>query len=591
MTGRLLGEGQLDCLMVDSREDAWVEWLTNTTQTQVPTTIVWMTLAEYIGQMNHGPVQSEHRKRLGRLGYDMQFWHMKAELHGAALHQDCLATIYTLRHRSDGCGPKPPRRMGNRLPTTQASDKYAATYHPCVVRECIGESPVFSASGPMPDKINAWIETDKGVRRLQAEELAKAKGLPKEWLSPLGTSNKGAFSWAQGATCSHLWSAVLDTIAEWIDERRPELKSSGVPLPTTRARPRKQRRARAKNQKDLTPVKAQQLDWEWELPELSPGGAWYRERVASLNAATAGHEEADRLRAEGFEILARHRENYTQAGPRILQLIWWEFPPESWEAIREGSSMNFMVTPEREIKANSEFNEVELAVAIKFFDELIALKVLIPATEPLKANCPLFCVEKPHKAGAYRCIADAKLGGQNQCMAKDPVYLSRADDILPRLYSGGFSAVADASKHFHNFKTRPDERHVLGCIHPGEGSEWIYAGLPMGTTNSPAIACRQGNSGLRRMREQESIFQGHPHKNTWRGNLSGQGYDEGLGHGRIVLSEDGEPVALVFSMVDDFLVHAHTQERAMEAFSVFMDHSVRLGFICQPIKTSPPSQI
>jgi hypothetical protein len=265
-----------------------------------------------------------------------------------------------------------------------------------------------------------------------------------------------------------------------MDERIPELKPRSVPRPTTRARPHKKRRARAKNQKEFTPVKEPQLVWECEPPDLSPGGAWHQERLASLEAVTAGLEEADHLRAEGVEILARHQENYTQAGPRILQLIWWEFPPESWEAIREGSSMNFMVTPKGEIKANSEFNEAELAVAIKFFDELIALKVLIPATEPLKANCPLFCVEKPHEAGAYRCIADAKLGGQNQCMAKDPVYLSRADDILPRLYSGGFSAVADASKHFHNFKTRPDERHYLGCIHPGDGSEWIYAGSPWG---------------------------------------------------------------------------------------------------------------
>jgi hypothetical protein len=134
-----------------------------------------MTPADYLGQVNHKPIQSEHRKRLGRLGYDMQFWHMKAELHGAALHQDRLATIYTRRHKSNGGGPKPPRVMSlpprpmrnllmpvgvpggawNRLPMTQVSDKYAVTYHPRVVRECIGESPVFSASGPMPDKINA----------------------------------------------------------------------------------------------------------------------------------------------------------------------------------------------------------------------------------------------------------------------------------------------------------------------------------------------------------------------------------------------------------------------------------------------------
>jgi hypothetical protein len=114
--------------------------------------------------------------------------------------------------------------------------------------------------------------------------------------------------------------------------------------------------------------------------------------------------------------------------------------------------------------------EEECTVATKFVDELIRLRVLVPAEE-LEGTCPLFCVAKPHEPGAYRCIADAKAGGHNQCMGKDPVYLVRAEAILPRLYTGGWSGVADASKHFHNFKTRKDERKYLGCLHPNDGSQ------------------------------------------------------------------------------------------------------------------------
>jgi hypothetical protein len=283
--------------------------------------------------------------------------------------------------------------------------------------------------------------------------------------------------------------------------------------------------------------------------------------------------------------------NYTKDGPELLQLLWWEFPPESWTAIREGSSMNFVVVANGELKANSPFNEAELQVAIRFFDELIALEVLIPATEELKVSCPLFCVAKPREPEAYRCIADAKSGGQNQCMAKDPVYLSRIEDILPRLYTDGWSAVADASKHFHNFKTQPDKRQYLGCIHPGNGSPWVYDGLPMGATNSPVIACQLGNSGLRKLRQNYPLFQGRPIEDTWRRNLSSHEYIDRVGHGQVAIGEDGEPVALVFSMVDDFFVHTGTQERAGRAFSSFMDQSVKLGFICQHIKTSPPTQV
>jgi hypothetical protein len=43
-------------------------------------------------------------------------------------------------------------------------------------------------------------------------------------------------------------------------------------------------------------------------------------------------------------------------------------------------------------------------------------------------------------------------------------------------------------------------------------------------------------------------------------------------------------------MVDDLLVHGVNKEQTGRAFSVFMDHSVKLGFIYQPLKTSPPAR-
>jgi hypothetical protein len=175
-------------------------------------------------------------------------------------------------------------------------------------------------------------------------------------------------------------------------------------------------------------------------------------------------------------------------------------------------------------------------------------------------------------------------------MGKDPVYLVRTEDILPRLYTGGWLAVADASKHFHNFKTLKGERQYLGCIHPKDESKWVYRGPPMRTTNSPAIACRLGNSGVRKLRDDNPNFSGRVIENTWRNSLTGTAYQEKVGHGRVELKEDGTPVALIFSMVDDFLVHGPDKETTKQAFTDFMNHSVCLGFICQHIKTSPPAQ-
>jgi hypothetical protein len=253
--------------------------------------------------------------------------------------------------------------------------------------------------------------------------------------------------------------------------------------------------------------------------------------------------------------------------------------------------MNFLISQEGELVLNSVMDDVEQEAAGRSIDELISLGVLLLATGPLRANCPLFCVDKPNQPGQKRCIADMKRGGQNACIGKDPVYLSQKETILPRLYPGGYSAVADASKQFHNFKTKPSERLYLGCIHPITGAELVWAGLPMGAANSPAISCRITNSALRMIREREPVFQGHIDTNTWRDAMAGNDYDVRKGHGRILMGADGLPVALLWVMVDDYLVHAPTKRKCCEAFSVFMDQMLRMGFICQPVKTSPPQQV
>ena len=333
-------------------------------------------------------------------------------------------------------------------------------------------------------------------------------------------------------------------------------------------------------------------EWGWTPPDLSANGTWYNERVRNLETATAGWENQTEVMADGLRALEIHRKNYTEAGPQYLQLLWWEFPREHREAIRVGSSMNFLVTPSGELEMNSDFEDPEqLETATNFFDELIKLGVLRPATTPLRANCPLFLVAKPGQAGQWRCIADCKRGGQNACSGKDPVYLSRAADILPRLYSGGWSAVADASKHFHNFPTRTDEQQYLGCIHPKTGLRYHYGSLPMGCSNAPAIACRIGNSVLRLLRRESGEYQGTPVENSWRQSLADGTYLPGKGHGRIIMGEDGEPAALIWGHVDDYFVHAATREKCTRAFNSFMDLTVRLGFICQKVKTSPPAQV
>jgi hypothetical protein len=99
-------------------------------------------------------------------------------------------------------------------------------------------------------------------------------------------------------------------------------------------------------------------------------------------------------------------------------------------------------------------------------------------------------------------------------MGKDPVYLVQKETMLWNLYAGGWTAIADASKQFHNFPTHPTERKYLGRIHPVTEEKLAYAGVPMGTTNSPFIACRINNSALRQLVNECDLFSGTPQPNS-----------------------------------------------------------------------------
>jgi hypothetical protein len=67
----------------------------------------------------------------------------------------------------------------------------------------------------------------------------------------------------------------------------------------------------------------------------------------------------------------------------------------------------------------------------------------------------------------------------------DPVRHLRPGDILPHLYTDGWSAIIDASKCFHMFKTVAAERPYMGSIHPLTELAYWYDRLPMESSNSP----------------------------------------------------------------------------------------------------------
>jgi hypothetical protein len=198
MEARILQEGKLDCLMMDTPKEEWIQWMKPDKRNRNPQCIVWMAPSDCLGKEEDGPLKSLHRKLFDQLGYDIQYWYLKAELHGAALKQDQLATILTQQGCVPGRTPTkpapmtlPPRPMSNPLmpfgvppgewyhgKVSPAPLEMTRQWQPYAVEIQIEETPVFSPSEPMPDAVNVWTSTEKGVRRVQIEELSKAKGMP-----------------------------------------------------------------------------------------------------------------------------------------------------------------------------------------------------------------------------------------------------------------------------------------------------------------------------------------------------------------------------------------------------------------------------
>jgi hypothetical protein len=224
----------------------------------------------------------------------------------------------------------------------------------------------------MPDSLAAILEVRERCRRPQPEELARAKGNPSEWNGkPARRLPTGAVS---RCTSLHLLAAVGNSVAAWWRLQHPSGKETD-----TNANPAVGLEVQAEGVTSSGDLKEDDFI-AWVPPNLEKDGPY---RMSSFEIAIDGQPDAEQLRAEGAAALAIHRKNYTEAGPQRLQLLWWEFPPEHWEALRLGSSMNFLIQPSGHLEFNLPMDEQQLEVASQFVDELVNLGVLVHATEPL----------------------------------------------------------------------------------------------------------------------------------------------------------------------------------------------------------------
>jgi hypothetical protein len=553
--------------------DAWEKLISRTEQSRRPRVILeaWPPNAQL---WTKGPTCKSTTTRWHEMDYVTRCKRIEAINVGGAIHQARLLVARVGKEWShlwvwsaEEADIDTPRPMSNLLtpPGLVGSHKY--------VEGRMGD-PI-AVVHPMPSIMGAYVQTERGTRRLMPEETSRGLGVPKEWKIDPKNITKGSL---ERTTSLFHWEYLSSTLS------RVATASESLPPPLG-----------WKGMRDRTrPTSEKNVPFSWKPPDLREGRKWHRQRMANLRKAAASFPNPARVIADGIAALAIHRSNYTVDGPaaKQLKLLWWEFPEEHWMPLKEGTRMNFMCPPRAVIHENAGMDEEQTQVATNFVEELLDLGAVQTPTEgrTILTTAPLFVVPKEGQEGEWRVIADMLRGGQNECIGGDPVFLPRISHILDQMYTGGYSAVVDASKYFYQFPTHPDDRPFLGLRHPRSGILLEYAGLPMGGANSPAIACRYGLSFVRKLKERFEAFQGTPKANCWWTGFTEEGYDPDLGYGFNLIGKDGGAVR-IWAFVDDFLIHGPTYEKTSRALSLFLDLALDCGMLCHPKKLTPPQQV
>jgi hypothetical protein len=375
----LLNQHPVDCLLIEGESPTkWMSWIIEADNNHKPKAVLSFINKELLDHED-GPVPKTQRKLLQKLGYDVRYWYLPAWEFGAALD---LSTVSMVWYKTDDpmavmpiprSSALPVRPMSNLLKPFGIPSKAwsrrepkallgSPSRGPCRLRGQINGELVYDELGAMPNAVGSWISTAKGTRRLQYEELAKAKGINELLANCEDTKLRTTIRESAGI---HLWAAALDALGQWL--RGPtEDDEQTAPAPEDADFP----------QWDEPCEDGGDNEWSWEPPDLQEDHPWSHDRLESFKKAIDGLPNARTLFDEGVQALAWHRTNYTEDGPKCLQLLWWEFPLKHWEDLRGGSSMNFLIEPSGELVLNAEMDEIELAAAGKCVDQLMSLGVL-----------------------------------------------------------------------------------------------------------------------------------------------------------------------------------------------------------------------
>jgi hypothetical protein len=266
-----------------SHDRFWVKWIEKCTVPHLPSYIIVAALPKELVEAD-GLQSKSWRRRFQAWGYEPHYWFLRSTEHGGVVRQDrCMLVLRLLgstaapvqvpKQIDTEGAPRTARNMLKPVGIPSASwlkEEWTAREDypewvrsaaaPCVL---VGESnlrktPIFSPDGSLPDSVGALIATDRGVRRLLSEELAKAKGVPHAWIAQEYLKPE----MVNGLTSLHLWAAVAASLDDTVPTSVRVLSTPSIPV----------------EEEPVWMSRAQmdEPDWEWSPPDLSAEGDWYR---------------------------------------------------------------------------------------------------------------------------------------------------------------------------------------------------------------------------------------------------------------------------------------------------------------------------
>ena len=120
----------------------------------------------------------------------------------------------------------------------------------------------------------------------------------------------------------------------------------------------------------------------------------------------------------------------------------------------------------------------------------------------------MFCVTKTRQPQTVASISQYETRRTNLVHWGWPLYLPCVLHSIKRSYLCRYPAVINALTFFHQFWVHPNDRQIQVLLNLITKEVSKYHGLPMGVSNSPAIATRLRNVFLQRIRSTYKEFQG-----------------------------------------------------------------------------------